>query len=147
MKKGQFNVEYLTGLLVFIAFTIYLVFQVGNIIPGYHTQSVMNTLREEAFRVTEVMIKGEGEAWSLGSKPYELESSKVNTFLTECNNNYENKKRELDLSLINNFYFDYEPCSGTCSCGKRIPSGTDSVSLERNVVVDGNLGRIRFVLW
>ncbi|MCD6367701.1 MAG: hypothetical protein J7L45_01305 [Candidatus Aenigmarchaeota archaeon] len=144
--KGQFNIEYMFSLIVFIMVVLYISTQVSNVIPIHHQDSIENLLYNDAAKASEILIKDpvNGFAYS----PYNLSATKMLIFKTVCDNNYEDAKkiinlhnRDFQLSVELNNTINY-------TCGMdHVPEGVASVEVKRYGVTDNQITKIDLKVW
>lgn len=60
MSKGQISIDYIISLVVFMTITLYIAFQVMRFAPQYLKEVREETLRAEAYQVSELLINDEG---------------------------------------------------------------------------------------
>jgi len=156
MEKGQFNIEYLSGFIIFIFFASFVAFSVASVLPKYHLYNTKNSLQARGFGITEIMIKTNddfqigGVTYHVGlaNAPYELDTTRLNSFVSDCNSNYEGLKEALGLDYSNDFYFRVVSGVNLWECGKRRePLKAILATTERYVTVGGNKGSLLFRLW
>lgn len=65
--KGQFSIDFYISFIFFIMFVIYLFFQISKIIPNYLNEVNVQTLRSEAYQISELLINdlGEPKDWNI----------------------------------------------------------------------------------
>jgi len=148
--KGQFNIEYLFSLVIFISVVVYLSIQVVNAIPQYHQRSIEDRLYSDSFRITELLIKDSKIGFAV--EPYKLNSTKMKEFNGSCISNYEKIKEEFDLENTRDFQLTvFVNSSFKISCGlSGIPSRNSSVTLiniDRYASTDNQPTKINFKLW
>jgi len=144
--KGQFNIEYLFSLVVFVLVIVYLSVEISNVIPQYHQKNIENRLYNDALRASEILIKDETNG--LVFSPYNLSPSKIIAFNASCNNNYENLKRNISLSA-RDFQITVDVNSSfRFTCGNEyIPQGLNVVDLKRNGITDNQVTTIDLRVW
>jgi len=59
-RRGLFNVEYLTVLVMFIIFSMYFVFKMTAEKPAYTAEVARETLRAESYRLSEMLVDDAG---------------------------------------------------------------------------------------
>jgi len=68
-NKAQFSLEYYMSLLLFVIFVMYLLFQVEILTPRHLQEIKVQTLRSEAFQVSELLINDGGEPGNWDMQP------------------------------------------------------------------------------
>lgn len=149
MKKGQMSFEYMIALILFLSLTMFMFSQVNQKLPQLHTKSVSNKLKAEAYSTTSLLISKKN--YTLVNKKYETDRTAVDNFITECEDNYQEKKNELGLENRNFHLIFYENGSGGISkigeCGKEISSEAEKTTVYRFLDVGNNWGKLKFELW
>jgi len=148
--KGQFNIEYLFSLVIFISVVIYLSIQIVNAIPQYHQKSIEDRLYSSSFRISELLIKDSKIGFAI--EPYKLNSTKMKEFNNSCVLNYEKIKEDFDLKKKRDFQITvFVNNSFKFSCGlSSIPSRNSTVTLiniDRYASTDNQPTKINFKLW
>jgi hypothetical protein len=66
--RGQLAIDYLIALIIFVSFATYMAFQVMALMPTYLNQLRVETLRSEAWQVSDLLINDVGEPanWHVG---------------------------------------------------------------------------------
>jgi len=120
MKAQISFVEFLTSMIIFIAFVGYFSIQILMFVPNYINQIKSERLRSEAFQISELLINDPGQPldWNLNfanakrigfsdqlsNKTNLLSGAKISVFNTKCQENYGNVKNLMgidhDFSLI-----------------------------------------------
>ncbi|MCD6578897.1 hypothetical protein J7L48_05430 [bacterium] len=144
--KGQFNIEYMISLVIFITVIIYLSVEISNVIPQHHQNNIENRMYNDALRASEILIKDDING--LVFSPYNFSSSKIIDFNNSCNNDYENLKRNITLSGRDFQLKVYVNSTFNFICGMtHIPQGINVVSLKRNGVTNGEITNIELIVW
>lgn len=144
--KGQFNVEYLFSLIVFILVLLYLSAQISNVVPQYHQKSIENRLYNDAFRASEILIKDSNNG--LVFSPYNFSATKLMNFKNRCNNDYENLKKDIGLEDRDFQINIYVNSSLNYVCGMgHIPEGVASATLNRYGVTNGEITKVKLMVW
>ncbi|MFH0711220.1 MAG: hypothetical protein V1944_01445 [Candidatus Aenigmatarchaeota archaeon] len=87
--KGQFNIEQIVTMTIFIAFVSYVFFTVFNLVPAYTREVKAETLRSEAYQISELLINDVGSPanWYVSGNPTRLglsnETVNVTNFLSK----------------------------------------------------------------
>jgi hypothetical protein len=76
--KGQFSVEYIVSMTIFIGFVTYIIFSIWRFIPNYLSELRNERIRSEAYQISELLINDPGEpmdwnkvvGWFDSSWPY-----------------------------------------------------------------------------
>jgi len=121
--KGQFNIEYIFSLIIFISVVTYISIEAANTIPQYHQRSLENRLYAETFMISDILLKDSRDG--LAISPYELNSTKMIEFNKTCTTDYNVIKGELNLEKERDFQLMvFVNNSFNFVCGmKNIPSG------------------------
>jgi len=144
--KGQFNVEYMFSLVVFILVVIYLSAQISNTIPQYHQKSIETLLYNDAFVATEILIKDPNNGFAFS--PYNLSATKIISFENYCKTNYEDTKKKINLVDREFQLLVYVNSTLNFVCGMtHIPEGISSVNLERYGITDGQITKVNIMVW
>ena len=170
VRKGQFSLEYYISLLIFIGFVIYLLFQVQILIPNHLREIRVQTLRLEAYQVSELIANDGGQPnnWnepavadsdikriglSALTEQNVLSTAKVAALDTKCRNlGYASLRDWLDMQ--NQFYIIVQDTDNTlvntqerCPPTARIGSST-TVVVTRVVTFDsGKSGTLTLTVW
>ena len=72
--KGQFNLEQIVTMTLFIAFASYVFYTVFNLVPRYTSEVRAERLRSEAYQMSELLINDPGSPanWDRGAQPSRL---------------------------------------------------------------------------
>ncbi|MCX6820775.1 MAG: hypothetical protein NT016_02405 [Candidatus Aenigmarchaeota archaeon] len=98
-RKGLFNVEYLTVLILFIMCSMYFVFRMMAEKPAYINEVHRETLRAESYRLSEMLVDDAGAPanWqNLAGTPQQSNIKRVG--LSDESNNVTNMVSETKLS-------------------------------------------------
>ena len=144
--KGQFNVEYMFSLIVFIMVVIYISTQVSTVIPRYHQKAIENLLYNDAYTSSEILVKDQNNGFSYS--PYNLSATKIIWFKNYCNSNYEYAKKRIGLANRDFQLHVYVNSTLNYTCGMpHVPEGVPSVEIERYGVTDGQITKIDLTVW
>ena len=107
--KGQVNIHFVIGTLIFVSLSIYLVYLTMSFYPEHSENIRSDILYTKAYLISELLIKSEGypENWNkdnfervgLASKPYLLDSAKLAEFNEVCNSTNITKIQKLKDSF------------------------------------------------
>ncbi|QQG39780.1 MAG: hypothetical protein HYS81_05465 [Candidatus Aenigmatarchaeota archaeon] len=159
-SKGQFNIEYIVALIIFISIIVFLSIQLAQAVPKFHGDSVTNRLQAQAFRVTDDLIKTPGEpqrwesasaqAFGFAERPYLINATKLAAFNTTCLADYEGTKNTLGLSLQSDFQMRVL-VNGTSAidCGqRRVPLAATQLVVRRTAYTPaGEIVDMTFQVW
>lgn len=167
-RKAQFSLEYYVSLLTFVIFVTYLLFQIQILTPAHLREIRMQTLRLEAFQVSELLLNDGGEPndWHLQSdaniKRIGLSSSSSQNLLSVA------KVAALDskcknsgfislynwLGMQNQFHLTARDTTGTLvdtekNCPPSSEVGTQAVVVTTRVVTfdSGKTGNLTLTVW
>lgn len=157
--KGQFNIEYLVSLAIFIVILVFVSSQVAQVVPRLHSESTSNQLDAKGYRITDTLIKtnGEPDNWEsstpksigLAKEPYILSDAKITAFKNLCSSNY-NLVRSI-FGFRPGSDFEITIASGDAilmDCGQRAPANAiRSVSRRYAVNETGSVVDIIFSVW
>lgn len=159
-RRGQFNIEYLVALVIFISIIIFLSIQLAQAVPEFHADSVSNRLRAQTFRISDTLMKtpGQPQRWELSNasafgfaeRPYLINTTKLASFNTTCLQDYTGTKRTLGLDPRSDFQMRVL-VNGTSAvdCGqKRVPLEAVQMVLRRTGYTNvGELVEMTFAVW
>lgn len=82
--KGQFSLEQLVAMTLFVAFVSYVLFTVLNLVPTYNSQVKAERLKSEAYQMSELLINNPGNPanWNLANQPISFGLSNQTANLT-----------------------------------------------------------------
>ncbi|MBU5537045.1 MAG: hypothetical protein QW818_00215 [Candidatus Aenigmatarchaeota archaeon] len=154
-RKAQLAFDFYVSLLVFIGILGYLTFQLFQIIPASSGNLKEESLRIEAYQISELLINDGGHPidWhTVGDisniKRIGLSDSnknitnfllrgKIDRFKTICNNNFNNIKNLLDIKdEINVTIIEHGPNVDVSSCASNQAKKV-SFSVSRTVLISG----------
>lgn len=144
--KGQFNIEYLFSLAVFIMVVIYLSVQISNVIPQHHQTNLENRLYAEALRSSDILIKDSENG--LAYRPYNLSVNKIINFKHSCRNDY--KGTGEDLTIGKRDFQIVVDVNSTLNfvCGmNRTPKGGSLANIKRYAITNGDPTEINIKIW
>ncbi|MFH0711460.1 MAG: hypothetical protein V1944_02690 [Candidatus Aenigmatarchaeota archaeon] len=170
--KGQFSVEQIVAMTVFIAFVSYVFFTVFNLVPRYTSEVRAERLRSEAYQISELLINDPGSPanWESSGQPSRLglsneimnvtnliSQSKLSSLRTKCkfSDNYAGysdvgrwigTERQFSILILSRncpiFPVDCRPNSSI------FRSSPINVSIRRFVAFDQNcFGEINLEVW
>lgn len=144
--KGQFNIEYLFSLAVFIMVVIYLSVQISNVVPQHHQTNLENRLYAGAFRTSDILVKDPEIGLAYG--PYNLSATKIINFRDSCRNNYEATRRNLtigkrDFQIIVNVNSTLNFICGM----NRTPKGASVINIKRYAITNEDPTEINVKVW
>ena len=159
-RKGQFNIEYLVALLIFISIIIFLSIQLAQAVPEFHADSVSNRVLAQGYRVTDNLLKtpGQPQRWETSSasafgfaeRPYLINETKLSAFNSGCIGDYTGTKNTLGLDTRSDFRIS-ALLNGTAiiDCGqKRTPlEATQHIIRRTGYTSNGSLVEITFTVW
>jgi hypothetical protein len=164
--KGQFGMEQLISLSVFIVFVVYFFFQFLNLRPTYLNEVKNERIRSEAYQISELLVNDPGYPLNWNANPTLtqraglsdetqnktnlLSLNKINAFNSECvGNGYYNVKKwigaENDFSI-----FLTDKSTGTLKIGcynKAIVSKGINVTVRRIVTFGSSYGELILQMW
>ncbi len=163
--KGQFSVEQLISLSIFITFVAYFFFQFLNLRPVYLREVKNERIRSEAYQISELLINDPGYPvnWNLNpaltqrtglsdqnvNKTNFLSSNKIDVFNSQCGTDYNKVKKwigsDYDFSI---FLTDKSTGILRISCypSKVIAKGIN-VTVRRVVAFDSSYGELILQMW
>ena len=112
--RGQINIYFIISTFLFISLSLYLISVIIGRYPEYQNNMNYDVLYSKAHSVSELLIKDSGypENWNsdnfgrvgLASKPYTLDSTKINEFKKICNSTNKTKIQKIidSFGLENN---------------------------------------------
>lgn len=159
-SKGQFNIEYLVALIIFVSIIIFLSSQLAQAVPQFHTSSMSNRLQAQAFRISDTLVKtpGEPQRWELtnasvfgfAESAYLINTTKLAAFNTACLGDYEKTKNTLGFDRQADFKIT-AIVNGTFAidCGqKRTPlEAVQTVIRRTGYTSAGGLVELIFTVW
>lgn len=158
--KGQFNIEYLVALIIFISIIVFLSVQLAQAVPQFHTDSISNRLQAQAFRVSDTLVKTPGEparweqtsarVYGFAEAPYVINTTKLSTFNTQCLSDYAETKNTLGLAAVADFQMRVL-VNGTTfvDCGqRRVPLEAIQIIIRRTAFTpNGEPVELFFQVW
>ena len=166
--KGQLNVEYFVSIIVFIVFTMYILFEMIRFIPLYISEIDREILRSEAYQLSEILTNDAGKPLNWPSQADSnikriglsddrenrtniLSMAKITSFNSKCFANYNQVARWLDMydyfsvviidSTTSNVIANCQPPAG-------IAAGITNTTVRRLVAFDsGNYGELILNVW
>ena len=169
--KGQLSFEFYFAFLIFVIFVAYIVFQIIVRNPNYAIQVGAQSIRLNAWRVSELLVNDNGEPmnWPTSLNPTKrlglsdetanktnmLSSEKIAAFISRCFSNYQETKDLLGLDTnaqmivtISNIATNSPPMICTPQASEIISKGTEVVSITRIAAVnDGTYANITVTVW
>lgn len=155
-KKGQLSADFYIALIVFLGFLAYIAFQLFQIVPASSANLKEETIRLDAYQISELLINDGGHPNDWETKPLSeikriglsdttqnianyLSSSKVARFKALCSN-FNDIKNLLDIKDSESFTFiEHKPTGDvveTCKSGAPIDRRT-SFSVSRTIFISG----------
>lgn len=155
-KKGQLSVDFYIALIIFLGFLAYITFQLFQIAPASFASLEEESIRIEAYQISEILINDGGHPNDWETKALTdikriglsdttknitnyLSSSKVARFNALCSN-FNDIKNLLDIKDSESFTFiEHRPTGDvieTCKSSAPIDRRT-SFSVSRTVFVSG----------
>lgn len=94
--KGQFTIEFIVAVVVFLALMVYSLTFVTYIVPNFQSEHQSNLLKSKAYQISELLLFDSG-LWDgtkfvrvgLASDYYMLNYTKMNWLNSECASHYE----------------------------------------------------------
>ena len=82
--KGQFNLEQIVTMTLFVAFASYVFYTIFTLVPRYTSEVRAERLRSEAYQMSELLINDPGNPanWDKSLKPFRLGLSDDSVNLT-----------------------------------------------------------------
>ncbi len=167
-RKAQFSLEYYISLLTFVIFVTYLLFQIQVLTPAHLREIKTQTLRLEAFQVSELLLNDGGEPsdWHLQpdanikriglsslSSQNLLSVAKVAALDSKCKN-YGFTILYNWLGMQNQFYLTIRDTSSTLldtekNCPPPSEIGTQAVVVATRIVTfdSGKTGNLTLSVW
>ena len=162
--KGQFGMEQLISLSIFIAFVVYFFFQFFSLRPVYLNEVKNEMLRSEAYQISELLVNDPGYPvnWNANpsltqraglsdetaNKANLLSPAKISAFNSQCSDYYKIKKwigTEDDFSI---FLTDKSTGTLEISCyNKTIVSQGINVTVRRVVAFGSSYGELILQMW
>lgn len=163
--KGQFGMEQLISLSIFIAFVVYFFFQFLNLRPTYLNEINNERIRSEAYQISELLVNDPGYPvnWNVNpsltqraglsdetaNKTNLLSLAKISAFNSQCSSDYYNVKKligaEDDFSI---FLTDKSTGDILISCyNKAIVSQGINVTVSRIVAFGPSYGELIIQMW
>lgn len=163
--KGQFGIEQLISLSIFITFVAYFFFQFLSLRPAYLKEVKNERIRAEAYQVSELLINDPGYpiSWTLDpdqtkrvglsdesfNKTNLLSSAKISMFNSQCSSDYNKVKKwigsDYDFSI-----FLTDKSTGilkiNCYPPNMAPKGIN-VTVRRIVAFDSSYGELVLQMW
>jgi len=155
-KKGQLSADFYIALIVFLGFLAYITFQLFQIAPVSSTNLKEESIRIEAYQLSELLINDGGHPSDWETKPLAeikriglsdttknsanyLSSSKVARFKTICTN-FNDIKNLLDIKDSEGITFiEHRPTGDvTDTCKSSVsPDKRTSFNVSRTVFISG----------
>lgn len=167
--KGQFSVDYLVALIIFVTFVLYLAFRLLQFFPAYVNAVDEQRLRAEAYQISEILVNDLGQPinWDTllpnqidqikrvglsdqtKNKTNALSLSKITAFNSACNqpNGYLNIKSWLGTEL--RFSINLTKSDGTklIDCTSPQTAGLLKVDIKRIVAFGSSYGNLSVEVW
>lgn len=164
--KGQLSFDFYIGLIVFVTFVAYLIFEVMKITPTYLDKMREQRLYAEAYQISELLINDQGEPinWNVvgGTKRLGLSDSSRNVtnyislskaaaFNNICNSDYTTTKAL--LGIPDNYQFSVYLVSkvdSTVPISCKSPQAIGRVrivNMTRTVGFSSGYGELILLLW
>ncbi len=119
-SKGQFNIEYIISIVIFVSMSAYIIFLVYDLSPTFADQSQEERLRAKSLEISEMLLGTDGEPnnWNSGNvkvvglstnKSYIVNSTKIEELNSMSNsdayntirNGYGLDDEQFNLEIVN----------------------------------------------
>lgn len=164
--KAQLSIEYFVSLVLFVMFVAYLIFQLMTFTPQYLNEIKTESLRSEAYQISELLINDPGEPanWQTAAdssirrigllddsrnKTNLLSQNKVDALRSKCSN-YDNVKKWIDTeNQFSLLIVDKTGIVQTVDCGPTVVTmRITNVTIRRTVAFNsGGYGELILNLW
>lgn len=164
--KAQLSIEYFVSMILFVMFVAYIIFQLMTFTPNYLNEIKTESLRSEAYQISELLVNDPGEPanWQtvadssikrLGllddsrNKTNLLSKTKVDALRSKCGN-YENVKKWVDTeNQFSLLIVDKTGIVGTVDCRPTaITTRAINTTIRRVVAFDsGGYGELILHVW